>query len=337
MKGSARHDTALDRRSRPVARARHQLVRHPCSRASVAIRSASVGRDGLGVHVAADARRTGAAGLHRMDASLADPGRPGRRLDRRGRPRVGSAGLSASSTPPARRRNGDRRGPRREGAIGSTRPARAAGRGRLHRRRHRLVRLRRPAGRARHQRAEGLRPRRVRCPVPGGRGHGGRTRTGPRPSPDRGRARVGSGEHGARCRGLHGSVSSVRAVSGAGSVPVARCRIPRARRPPAARSGVGGHRPAVPRRADGGAAGQPQDQCQGPALEAAWTQPSSGNAVWTPCWPMVSSNRSTPTCSSCPPEDPCGDPTTRCWRQPRRPPVRRPPRAPAWPCRGPRR
>ena len=62
------------------------------------------------------------------------PGRPGRRADRRGGPRLGPARLPAPRAAAARGRRRDRRAARRRGAGVVRRPARAARRRRLHRR-----------------------------------------------------------------------------------------------------------------------------------------------------------------------------------------------------------
>ncbi len=130
--------------------------------------SAVVG-DGLGVHAPADAGRPGAARARAVAGALADPGRPGRRADRRGGPRLGPARLPAPGAAAARRGDRDRRAARRRGAGVVRRPAGAARHRRLHRRRDRDLRLRPAPRRARHQRAPGLRPRGPGRGVPGRR------------------------------------------------------------------------------------------------------------------------------------------------------------------------
>ena len=72
--------------------------------------------DGLGVHAPADAGRPRRAGAPPVAGDLADPRRPRRRAERRGRPRVGPARLPAPGAAAARRRHGDRRAVRRPGA-----------------------------------------------------------------------------------------------------------------------------------------------------------------------------------------------------------------------------
>ena len=103
----------------------------------------TVGRDGLGVHAAADAGVAGAAGLRGLARSLADARRPCRRAAGRGRARLGPARLSAPGAAAARRRHRDRRAPRRRGAgRRSTTCCALPGRRRLHRRRGRSLRVR---------------------------------------------------------------------------------------------------------------------------------------------------------------------------------------------------
>ena len=90
-------------------------------------RDLSLGGPGLRGDVAPDAGRAGRAGLAGLAGALAHAGRPGRRDPRRGRPRVGPAGLPTPRATPARGGARDRGAARRAGAAHRGGAARAAG------------------------------------------------------------------------------------------------------------------------------------------------------------------------------------------------------------------
>ena len=104
-------------------RAGDGVVRRSRARPALAPPDAhGVGRDGLGVHAAADPGRAGAAGLRDVAGALADPGCAGCRAGRRGGSRLGTAGLPATGAAAARGGDGDGRAARRA-RCPTTRPS----------------------------------------------------------------------------------------------------------------------------------------------------------------------------------------------------------------------
>ena len=117
-----------------------------------------VGRPGQRGHAPADTGHPGTAGVAGLDATVAHPGRPGRRPARRGDPDVGPARLPPPGAAAARMRGGDRRYARRLRPVRAGHAARAARSRQLHGAGGGRVRVRpAPSGRG-HQRAPVGRP-----------------------------------------------------------------------------------------------------------------------------------------------------------------------------------